>query len=129
MLTLASLSGFGFAATELPLYYGWFVDEDDSTSFLSRSFKTLSDTLEAVPEFMDDVRRFTGHVYISDIVAHYTRENANEVLHCTAAYNGISPDYTPGAEEYSKKKEVQVPPLKLVLCNSRYVDGKPFRRL
>ncbi len=111
-MTLASAFGDyredSVKTTDLPEYFAWFVKEDFSTSFISRSFKTLSDSLEAVPEFMADVRNSTGLVYISDILTHYTRENADEVLHCTAAYNGVYPDYTPGAEEYSNKSDVKV---------------------
>jgi hypothetical protein len=39
---------------------------------------------------------------------HYTRENPNEVLHCTAMYNGVYPNYVPEAQEYSEKQVVKV---------------------
>ena len=94
--------------TELPLYYGWFVEKDFSSSFIRRSLKTLSDSLEAEPDFMADVRQFTGKLYISDILTHYARPTPEEVLHCTAAYNGVYPNYTPGAEEYANSPEVEV---------------------
>lgn len=96
------------ASSDLPLYWGWFVVEEDSTSFLTRSRKILFDTLQDVPEFLQDAQNFTNHKFISDIVAHYSREQPDEVLHCTAMYNGVSPDYTPGAQEYADKNEVKV---------------------
>ena len=109
LATMDSLSTFAKADKDvLPLYFAWFVEEPDSTSFLTRSFKTLADCLQAVPEFLYDAQKITGHLYISDILAHYTRDNADEVLHCTAAYNGVYPNYTDGAEEYANKPEVKV---------------------
>jgi hypothetical protein len=94
--------------TELPLYYGWFVETEYSSSFLNRSRKMLADTLQEIPDFLKDVQNFTQKTYITDILLHYTRENADEVLHCTAMYNGVSPNYVPGAQEYSEKQVVKV---------------------
>lgn len=111
LLTLISMESLLIctqAEDVLPVYYAWFVEESDSLGFQTRSFKTLADCLQAVPEFLKDAQTFTGRVYVSDILAHYTRENSDEVLHCTAAYNGVYPNYTEGAVEYSKKPEVQV---------------------
>lgn len=95
-------------ADSLPLYWGWFVETEYSSSFLSRSNKLLADTLQKVPDFLKDVQNFTKQEFISDILLHYTRQNAEEVLHCTAMYNGVDPDYMPGAEEYANKQIVKV---------------------
>lgn len=95
------------ADSQLPLYYGWFVKPEYSSSFLSKSHKLLADTLQEIPNFLKDVQNFTQKVYISDILLHYTRENPEEVLHCTAMYNGVYPNYSPGAEEYSEKQLVK----------------------
>ncbi|XP_046463777.1 2',3'-cyclic-nucleotide 3'-phosphodiesterase-like isoform X2 [Daphnia pulex] len=95
------------ADSELPLYYGWFVETEYSSSFLNRSRKMLADTLQEIPDFLKDVQNFTQKTYITDILLHYTRENADEVLHCTAMYNGVSPNYVPGAQEYSEKQVVK----------------------
>ncbi|XP_057366195.1 2',3'-cyclic-nucleotide 3'-phosphodiesterase-like isoform X2 [Daphnia carinata] len=92
---------------ELPLYWGWFVKPEYSSSFLSRSRKLLADTLQDIPDFLKDVQNFTQKVYISDILLHYTREKPEEVLHCTAMFNGVYPNYSPGAEEYSEKQQVK----------------------
>ena len=96
------------STSDLPLYWGWFIDEEDSTSFLLRSRKILADTLQVVPEFLKDAQNFTNHQFISDILSHYSREQPDEVLHCTTMYNGVSPDYSPGAQEYADKNEVKV---------------------
>ena len=94
--------------TELPLYFGWFVETEYSSSFLNRSKKLLADTLQEIPDFLEDVQNFTQQRYITDILLHYTRENSDEVLHCTAMYNGVYPNYVPGAQEYSEKQAVKV---------------------
>ena len=98
----------GNAKTELPLYFGWFVETDYSSSFLNRSRKLFADTLQDIPDFLKDVQNFTQQTYITDILLQYTRENPDEVLHCTAMYNGVYPNYVPGAEEYSEKQVVKV---------------------
>ena len=96
------------SGSDLPLYWGWFVEAEYSSSFLTRSHKILADTLQQVPDFLKDVQNFTQQELISDILLHYQRENPEEVLHCTAMYDGVSPDYTPGAEEYSNSQIVKV---------------------
>ena len=98
----------GNANTELPLYFGWFVETDYSSSLLKRSRKLLADTLQEIPDFLKDVQNFTQQTYVTDILLHYTRENPNEVLHCTAMYNGVYPNYVPEAQEYSEKQVVKV---------------------
>ncbi len=95
-------------SNELPLYWGWFVETDYSSSFLNRSHKLLADTLQEVPEFLKDVQNFTQKFYISDILLHYTREKPEEVLHCTAMFNGVYPNYTAGAQEYADRQVVKV---------------------
>lgn len=92
----------------LPLYWGWFIEKDFSDGFLARSRKVLADALEVVPEFLEDVKNFTGTKHISDILLHYTRENPEEVLHCTAMYNGLYPNYTAGAIEYADRQAIKV---------------------
>lgn len=95
---------------DLPLYWGWFVEEDYSSTYLNLSRKLLADTLQEVPDFLEDVQSFTQKKYISDILLYYTRENPTEVLHCTAMFNGVYPNYTPGAQEYAQKEVVKVAP-------------------
>ena len=98
----------GNADAELPLYYGWFVETEYSSSFLNIGHKMLADTLQEIPDFLKDVQNFTQQTYITDILLHYKRENADEVLHCTAMYNGVYPNYVPGAQQYSEKQVVKV---------------------
>lgn len=105
MTHIASMSS---TETNLPLYWAWFVYEEDSTDIMAYSHKILAETLQNVPDFLSDVQNFTGHQNITDILNHYTRENADEVLHCTAQYNGVYPNYTDGALEYANKTIVKV---------------------
>lgn len=105
---VSASENFKAEMTDLPLYWGWFLETDYSSSFLSRSQKLLADTLQAVPEFFNNVKNFTNQEYISDILLYYTRENFDEVLHCTAMFNGVYPNYTVGAEEYAEQQIVKV---------------------
>lgn len=107
-ITMVEATGNSKIDSQLPIYWGWFVETGYSSSFLSRSHKLLADTLQEIPDFLKDVQNFTHKVYVSDILLHYARENPDEVLHCTAMYNGIYPNYSPGAEEYSERQVVKV---------------------
>ena len=95
-------------ATDLPLYWAWFLGHADTTEFLQISRDQLSDALTDIDKFREDVQIFTGQTSTEEILAHYTREDHDDVLHCTAMYNGLYPDYTPGAEEYADKAVVKV---------------------
>lgn len=108
----------------LPLYWGWFVQEDYSSTFLKRSQKILADSLQNVPEFLKDVQSFTNQRYITDILAFYKRENPDEVLHCTAMYNGEYPNYTEGAVEYANRPAVKV--ILLTLLNTVEISTQKF---
>ena len=92
---------------DLPLYWGWFIQEEDSSFFLSYSQKLLEQTLEEVDSFLTDVKGFTNQSSIQDILQYYTRDNS-DILHCTAMYNGVYPNYTIGAEDYANKPAVKV---------------------
>ena len=92
----------------LPLYWGWFIQEADSSEFLRISRQMLNDSLLAVPEFFSNVKEFTNQTSTEDIISYYSRTEPDSVLHCTAMYNGIYPDYKDGAEDYAVRSEVQV---------------------
>ena len=79
-----------------------------------------------VPDFLKDVQQFTKQVFISDILLHYTREKPEEVLHCTAMYNGLYPNYSPGTVDYSSSQVVQVADFKIDQNNTDILNITDF---
>ena len=95
-------------ASNLPLYWGFFLKDTDTKEYLDISFNLLSETMKQVPDFYGDLQNFTGQTSIEDVLNYYTRTVPDDVLHCTCMYNGVYPDYSPGAEEYANKAAVKV---------------------
>lgn len=106
-LLLVTLWRIIFAASDLPLYWAWFLNDEDSSQYVSTARQLLADSLAEVPEFLQDVTRFTGLSSIDDICNYYSREGLDR-LHCTTMYNGVYPNYTQGAQEYADRKSVRV---------------------
>ena len=93
----------------LPLYWAWFLQQDDSSIFLNMSHKLLNDSLLEVPEFFSDVKEFTNQTTTEEIIGYYSQSDPySHGLHCTAMFNGFYPNYTDGAEEYAARPEVEV---------------------
>ena len=80
-----------------------FRNQPDAMEFLDISRTRLAEALADVDDFLADVRGFTGQPDVDAIVGHYTRDDPDDVLHCTAMYNGLAPDYAPGAFEYADR--------------------------
>jgi len=92
----------------LPLYWAWFLQQDDSSIFLNMSHKLLNDSLLEVPEFFSDVKEFTNQTTTEEIIGYYSQSDPySHGLHCTAMFNGFYPNYTDGAEEYAARPEVE----------------------
>jgi len=93
---------------ELPLYWAWSLQQEDTSAFLNISKKMLTDSLQEVPAFFSDVKEFTQQATVEEITGYYARNDPDsDELHCTAMYNGLYPNYTDGAEDYAARLEVE----------------------
>jgi len=96
------------AHKDLPLYWAWFLQDSDSSTFINTSREMLTISLLEIPEFFSNIKQFTNETTADGIIDYYSRSDpySNE-LHCTAMFNGFYPNYTDGAEDYAARLDVK----------------------